>query len=120
MVFTSFRLRRSLVVVPFVVLAACMAPEPPEQPAVAFLPPPEPALPPEVLEMYGAVEDGEVTIPAVPARYLTERNRRQVVDYWTDEEPGTIVVDPWERFLYYVLEDDRAIRYGRAPNSCDR
>lgn len=111
MIFPGIRLHCSLFLVPFLALAACMSPEQPEEPAVTFMPPPEPEVPPEVREMYGEMQDGDLTIPAVPARYLTERNRRQIVDYWTDEAPGTIVVDPWERFLYYVLEDDRAIRY---------
>jgi lipoprotein-anchoring transpeptidase ErfK/SrfK len=114
MAFPNVRLHRSLLVVPLLALAACAAPQPPDQPAAAFLPPAAPEVAPDVLAMYGAVADGDLTIPTVPTRYLTERNRRQIVDYWTDEAPGTIVVDPWDRFLYYVLADDRAIRYGIA------
>jgi lipoprotein-anchoring transpeptidase ErfK/SrfK len=114
MVYLHVRLRRSLVAALLLALAACAAPQPPDQPAAAFLPPAAPEVAPEVLAMYGAVADGDLTIPAVPARYLTERNRRQIVDYWTDEAPGTIVVDPWDRFLYFVLEGGRAIRYGIA------
>ncbi len=37
---------------------------------------------------------------------------RQVVDYNTDEAPGTIVIDTQNKFLYYVLEDGRALRMG--------
>ena len=69
---------------------------------------------PELARMYGPVQDGERLIPAVPPQYLSERNRRQVVDYWTTEKPGTIVVDSPAKFLYLVLGDDRAIRYGIA------
>lgn len=32
--------------------------------------------------------------------------------YDTNEQPGTIVIDPEDRFLYLVRENGRAIRYG--------
>lgn len=64
--------------------------------------------------LYGATEDHGRMIPAVPEAALGARNRRQEVDYWTDEAPGTIIVDPFSRFLYLVLENDRAMRYGVA------
>ncbi len=38
--------------------------------------------------------------------------RRQVVEFDGYEEPGTIVVDPHEHFLYHVRDDGRAMRYG--------
>ena len=37
---------------------------------------------------------------------------RTVVKYQTRHAPGTIIIDPDEHFLYYVLENDEAIRYG--------
>jgi len=37
---------------------------------------------------------------------------KQVVEYQTNEKPGTIVIDTPNRFLYLVQEDGRAIRYG--------
>jgi lipoprotein-anchoring transpeptidase ErfK/SrfK len=43
----------------------------------------------------------------VPFKY-----HRQVVDYDTTEKPGTIVIDPKEHFLYFVLGGGEAIRYG--------
>ena len=61
--------------------------------------------------MYAAVDDGEFVVPAIPDRYLTPENVRQEVDFWTDEPPGSIVVDPYAYYLYYVLGDNRAIRY---------
>lgn len=88
--------------------AACAAPPP--EPAS----PPEPELPSEVAMHYAALVDGGIEIPAVPTRYLTDRNIRREVDYWTGEPPGTIIVDPWQRFLYYVQPGNRAIRYGVA------
>jgi len=35
-----------------------------------------------------------------------------LVDYQTKEPPGTIVVDPHARFLYLVMENGKAMRYG--------
>lgn len=55
-----------------------------------------------------------VAIPAVRAAYLTERNRRQRVAYNGPEAPGTIVVDPYARVLYDVLENGEAMRFGIA------
>jgi lipoprotein-anchoring transpeptidase ErfK/SrfK len=40
------------------------------------------------------------------------RLRRQVVDYFTPEAPGTVIVDTPNTYLYYVLGDGKAIRYG--------
>jgi lipoprotein-anchoring transpeptidase ErfK/SrfK len=37
---------------------------------------------------------------------------RQVVAYETAEEPGTIIIDTANKFLYYVLEGGEAIRMG--------
>jgi lipoprotein-anchoring transpeptidase ErfK/SrfK len=74
----------------------------------------QPGLSPEVMRLYGPVQDGEITIPAVPAGALSEEKVRQIVDYWTDEAPGTIIVDPGAKFLYYVLPDSKAIRYAIA------
>jgi lipoprotein-anchoring transpeptidase ErfK/SrfK len=38
--------------------------------------------------------------------------RRQAVFYRTNEEPGTIIVNTHDRFLYLVQGNNRAIRYG--------
>lgn len=38
--------------------------------------------------------------------------RRQVVAYTTREAPGTIVIDTPNTYLYYVLGNGRAVRYG--------
>jgi lipoprotein-anchoring transpeptidase ErfK/SrfK len=38
--------------------------------------------------------------------------RRSIVSYHRRESPGTIVVDTDARFLYYVLPQGKAIRYG--------
>lgn len=38
--------------------------------------------------------------------------QRQIVTFRTAEEPGTIIIDGDKHYLYYVLPDFQAIRYG--------
>jgi lipoprotein-anchoring transpeptidase ErfK/SrfK len=38
--------------------------------------------------------------------------QRRVVEYPTNEAPGTVVVDTGNTYLYYVLPGSKAIRYG--------
>jgi lipoprotein-anchoring transpeptidase ErfK/SrfK len=40
------------------------------------------------------------------------RFKRQVVAYYSNEAPGTIVIDTPNTFLYFVLGSNRALRYG--------
>lgn len=44
--------------------------------------------------------------------HISTRLQRQVVNFSTREVPGTIIVDTPHTFLYYVLGDGKAIRYG--------
>ena len=37
---------------------------------------------------------------------------RQVVDYTSHQSPGTVIVDTKNTFLYFVLNDTQALRYG--------
>jgi lipoprotein-anchoring transpeptidase ErfK/SrfK len=37
---------------------------------------------------------------------------RQVVEFPTAEQPGTVIIDSQNKFLYYVLPDQLAVRYG--------
>lgn len=55
-----------------------------------------------------------IQIQSVRPAYLTERNMRQRVAYNGPEAPGTIVVDPYSRFLYHVLENGEAMRFAIA------
>jgi lipoprotein-anchoring transpeptidase ErfK/SrfK len=43
---------------------------------------------------------------------LDPRFQRQIVSYQTREAPGTIIVDTPNTYLYYVLGNGQAIRYG--------
>jgi lipoprotein-anchoring transpeptidase ErfK/SrfK len=43
---------------------------------------------------------------------LPARFRRQMIEYRTNEAPGTIVIDTSNTYLYLVLGNGRAMRYG--------
>jgi lipoprotein-anchoring transpeptidase ErfK/SrfK len=62
--------------------------------------------------MYAAVVDGGHSLPAIPIDKIDRRFLRQVVIDPTFEKPGTIVIDTSTHFLYLVLPDRKALRYG--------
>jgi lipoprotein-anchoring transpeptidase ErfK/SrfK len=68
-----------------------------------FLPQIE-AAPPPVQALPRDDEDRSVELPA--------RLRRQVVSYPTREAPGTIIIDTPNTYLYLVLGNGQAMRYG--------
>jgi lipoprotein-anchoring transpeptidase ErfK/SrfK len=86
-------------------LSACMAPPDidPDDPATryGFTP----------VEGYGPVDDNGYHLPPVPPQYLDWPNRRQLVFYEGERAPGTIEIDPWAKFLYWILGDGTAWRY---------
>lgn len=45
-------------------------------------------------------------------REVPQKFKRHVVRLSTNERPGTIIVDTTNKFLYYVLDNSSAIRYG--------
>ncbi|TIQ30453.1 MAG: L,D-transpeptidase [Mesorhizobium sp.] len=61
---------------------------------------------------YGGLTDAGFRIPPVPIYKVDQKFHRQTVPYPTDEAPGTIIVDTGAKFLYYVLGDGQAMRYG--------
>lgn len=63
-------------------------------------------------DAYGPVTDSGYALPAIPIQKVNPKFRRQVVAYETTEKPGTIIVNTKERFLYYVLGNGQAMRYG--------
>ncbi|MGY4473067.1 L,D-transpeptidase [Bradyrhizobium sp. USDA 3364] len=70
-----------------------------------ILTPPTQAVQPPVQSMPQAQEeDRSVELPA--------RLRRQVVNYPTREAPGTIIIDTPNTYLYLVLGNGQAMRYG--------
>jgi len=102
-------LKALLVGTALLALAACETPAP----ALAA-PPPAPAPAPvsaETAALYAAKPDGDLTVPAIPAHLLSEDKARQIVDYWTNEPVGTIIVDPHAKRLYQVRPGNTAMRY---------
>ncbi|WP_223632324.1 L,D-transpeptidase [Rhodobacter sp. TJ_12] len=69
---------------------------------------------------YQARPDGERVVPAVNPSYLTDRNRRRWVEYQGPEGKDTIVIDPYARVLYHVVEEGRAMRFGIAVGKAGR
>jgi lipoprotein-anchoring transpeptidase ErfK/SrfK len=71
-----------------------------------FLAPPMEIAPQPSVEA-AAPSDDEGSVYELPARL-----RRQVVNYATHEAPGTVIIDTPDTYLYYVLGNGEAIRYG--------
>ena len=61
---------------------------------------------------YAMRTDGEFRLPAIPYRSVDRKYLRQRVGLATRERPGTVIVDPYNRFLYLVEPDGKAMRYG--------
>lgn len=60
---------------------------------------------------YGEVQEGYITIDAIDPKFTQSPNHRTTVAYHGDEAPGTIVVDPFAKFLFFVEDGGSAIRY---------
>ncbi len=61
---------------------------------------------------YGARVDAGYQLPSVPIYKVDKKYHRQIVRYDTSERPGTIIVDTANKFLYFVLPEGKAVRYG--------
>lgn len=62
--------------------------------------------------MYAPIDDDLFPVPGVELSRINPSYLRRVVEYQTAEAPGTIVVDPRSRYLYLVMRDGMAVRYG--------
>ncbi len=62
--------------------------------------------------MYGERPNESFPLPATDISEVDPKYFRREVAYPRNETPGTIVVDPGNKFLYLVLQNKRAIRYG--------
>ncbi|MBB3773943.1 lipoprotein-anchoring transpeptidase ErfK/SrfK [Angulomicrobium tetraedrale] len=60
---------------------------------------------------YGPVND-RFPVEAFDTSEINPIYLRREVPYTTTEAPGTIVIDPREHFLYYVMPGGTAMRYG--------
>ena len=86
---------------------------PPPKQAGYPVPPQKPDdAPIDYARIYGPI--GGEPFPVAPIAYqkFNQNFLRKEVDYPSREPPGTIVVDPRARFLYLVLPNGRARRYG--------
>ena len=61
---------------------------------------------------YAAIRTEKFAVDAVDLSAIDLRLLRQVVDYRSAEPPGTVVVDPHNRYLYLVERGGKAVRYG--------
>ena len=47
-----------------------------------------------------------------PVKSMPPQFRRTIVDYWSKEPSGTIIIDTPHTYLYLVLGKGKAMRYG--------
>jgi len=100
---------------------ASKGPAAPTKPVTAS-PLPPPPLPPEAhLEhttdpsdavTYAAITTEPFPVPAIDLKRINPAFLRRTVDYMSGEAPGTVIIDPGRRYLYYILGGGRAVRYG--------
>lgn len=90
------------------VLAGCVSAGPPPY----VMAEPGPGMDPFGNDTYAALDNEPFPVPAVDVSRIDPEFLRQVVAYDGPEAPGTVVVDPSERFLYHVGENGQAVRYG--------
>jgi lipoprotein-anchoring transpeptidase ErfK/SrfK len=69
---------------------------------------------PAVAAMYSAVETEPFRVPAVKVQKIDPQYYRQIVQTPPNvtQQPGTIVVDPQNKFLYLVQAGGTSMRYG--------
>ena len=87
-------------------LAGCVSVEQPPMQAGRNFPDPE------YVRVYGPRPDERFPLPATDISEVDPQFLRQEVAYNGREQPGTIVVDTDNRYLYLVRENGRALRYG--------
>lgn len=66
----------------------------------------------EAEKLYAAVPDKKFPIPASDVSQVDQKYYRRTVPYESSEEPGTIIVDPSNYYVYRIEGDGRATRYG--------
>jgi lipoprotein-anchoring transpeptidase ErfK/SrfK len=66
----------------------------------------------EAEKIYGPVPNEKFPIPAVDVRKIKPKYYRRTVRYETKEDPGTIIVDPGNYYVYRIEGGGSATRYG--------
>jgi lipoprotein-anchoring transpeptidase ErfK/SrfK len=62
--------------------------------------------------LYAPVSGERFPVPAVDLSNIDPEYLRKIVSYSTYEQPGTIIIDPQNHFLYLIQGGGQAIRYG--------
>ncbi|WP_240335511.1 L,D-transpeptidase [Pseudotabrizicola algicola] len=102
MSFSPISRRGFLAMSGFAALSACAPAAPgPEQPSpfAGFLP------------GYGPIFDSGYALPGIDPQYTQGVNRRITGQYLGEQPIGTIDVDPYAKFLYFVREGANSVRY---------
>lgn len=60
----------------------------------------------------GTAKDQGFTYRRTNFNKIDPKWRRQIVKYFSSEPPGTVVVDTKHHFLYQIVENQTAVRYG--------
>ncbi|ODN71107.1 L,D-transpeptidase [Methylobrevis pamukkalensis] len=79
----------------------------------------QPQYSPEMVAMYAAIDTEPFPVPAIDLRQVDPKFLRAEVAYDSPHPVGTIVVDPYARYLYLVRERGRALRYGVGVGKVD-
>lgn len=106
----STRLRLTAMAAALMALGACV----PEGMMMATSAAPAATPAPPDTTQYAARADNGFAVPAIPVDQVPPQYLRQTVAYTSDFAPGTIVIDPSQKVLYYVTGPKSAVRYGIA------
>ena len=63
-------------------------------------------------KMYAAVPDKKFPIEAIDPSRVDQKYYRRIVNYESNEAPGTIIVDPSKFYVYRIEGEGKATRYG--------
>ncbi len=108
--------RHSILIAAFAIgMIALVAPAKAAQPTALPFPflLPQPYQPDQALSYQPAEPQAAAPSESDGTAYeLPARLRRQVVNYASHEAPGTVIIDTPDTYLYYILGNGRALRYG--------
>lgn len=102
--------RRGFIGLGVAMLSGCVSAAPHSDPTRATVAQADAA--PAVPDIYQELFDEGYVIPALVPGEVPPRFWRSEVDYLGPEAPGTLVVDTPAKYLYHILSDRRATRYG--------
>lgn len=66
----------------------------------------------EAQKVYGPLPNEKFPIPATDVTQVDRKYFRRTVAYASEEEPGTIIVDPANYYVYRIEGEGKATRYG--------